>query len=221
VKRDDIRWRNLTQKEPHSKLKYISTLLWWVAGSYGILIFLTQAITFWMDFFDRIWPRITVEAKADQASLHNVEFTFKNEGRFDLRDVVLDTVLIWHEAGNGQKLIPYAQDEHGEVERVAFRDRYNLFDEIPSHGGAASANLSENLRRFSEEYGGIKRIGICQELSFQIFPLDLLSKWFPINKRTSNVGYMLDKPANVYNWRQRSCTALQKTMPDRKYYGAY
>ena len=172
VKRDDIRQREIAKKEPQSKLRRFLTLLWWVAGGYGLLVFVPQATIYWLDFFNTISPRITVEAKADQASLHNVEFTFKNEGKLALQSVTLDTVLVWYEDGDSRRMIPYAQDEHGAQERVAFRDRYSYLGEIPPHGGTATANLIEGLRQHSEKHG-VKMIGICQQLSFQMFPLEL------------------------------------------------
>jgi hypothetical protein len=223
VKRDDIRQREIAKKEPQSKPKnfrfVVKVLFGWMPWCYGVVMLLSLAITHWLNFYDTISPRVTVEAKADQASLHNVEFTFTNEGTFALQNVTLDTVLVWYEGEDSSRMIPHAQDEHSEQEWVAFQDRYSYLGEIPPHGGTATANLIDGFRQETEKHG-VKRLGICQELSYQMFPLDWLSKWLPINKLRWDVGYWVDKPAGVHNWRQGSCAALRKNMPDRRHYGA-
>jgi DNA-binding MarR family transcriptional regulator len=215
VKRDGLKQRNRDGKEPHSKLKYFWSVLHWVPWVYGVLVLLGQGMTFWISVVDSISPRITAEAKSDQTSISDVEFTFKNEGWFTLRDVVLNTLFIWYEFGQDNIWMPSAEDA-----RVVLRDRYSFLGEILGRGGTATANLTHELRhslKEDEKKSVFKKIGICQELSFQISPLTWLpSKWFPVRKLTWDIGYMVDKPAGVPNWRQLSCTALRKNMPDRE-----
>jgi hypothetical protein len=170
VRRDDIRQRNVAKEEPRSKLKYLWALLGWGPWAYGVLVLLGQGITFWMDFSDKILPRITADAKADPVNLPAVEFTFKNEGRFTLWDVVLDTVLIWHEAEDGGLVLPYAQDEHTPEERVPLKDRYSFLGRIPRHGGTATYKC---LRTYQPLLENIMRVRLALGENETVIPLGL------------------------------------------------
>jgi hypothetical protein len=207
------------KKPAKSKRSWVRSGLFALLTAISGWFALDKIIPLGMDIYDSIIPRITAEAKADPAAIHNVEFTFKNKGELDLRDVVLETVLVWYETEGGLPVAPYAQDEHSPQGRVTLGNRYGYLGELSSHGGTATANLPELLRGMIQTLG-VKRIGICQELTYQMFPFDWLSQWLPkrfhISKRAWEVGYMMDRSAGVNNWRQYSCSAVRKTVPDRK-----
>jgi hypothetical protein len=197
VKRDNLKYQNSKKKEPESKLKYVWLVLGWGPWGYGCLVFLAQGVGFWMDFVDRISPRITANIESQASTLFQPEITFKNESSFALQDVQLRTELIYYEP------VPYVT-----VQGIEIGGQYQYLGEIRGHAPVIVTLpllLQEQLKQPTWT-----KVAICQELSFHAPPLTWFATVVPIRKRSWSTGFFIDKPEAIRNWKQRSCEAVKK-----------
>jgi hypothetical protein len=175
---------------------------------YGAIAVLLKAIPDSEDFYTRINPLLTIEARSNQAKPFQTEFLLKNEGSFRLYNVEVITEFIRADLTNNAIYMATTSQTN-----ALFPDMYGNVGDIPVKRDVLisipqflwqSMEIAE--RKFPSE--SWKKIALCHRVIFKVFPLNLL----PIDKQKQSIGSFFDKEAGIHNWRERSCEELKKAL---------
>jgi hypothetical protein len=175
---------------------------------YGAIAVLYKAIPESEEFYTRINPLLSIEAKMNQAKPWETEFLLKNEGNFRLHNAEVITEFIRADLTNNttyqsmssqtDALFP---DIYGNVGDI--RAKSTVLIPIPEYLRQIMA-IPE--RKFPSE--SWKRIALCHRVVFAVFPINLL----PVGKQRQSIGSFFDKEAGIHDWREHSCEGLRKAL---------
>jgi hypothetical protein len=160
------------------------------------------------EWYARINPLLTIEAKTNKAKPWETEFLLNNEGSFRLYNVEVITEFIRADLTNNKRY----QAESAQTDAL-FPDIYGNVGDIRAKGNVLIP-IPEYLRQVmtiaerkfpSESW---KRIALCHRVVFSVFPLNLL----PVGKQRQSIGSFFDKEMGIHDWRERSCKGLREAL---------